>query len=88
MKTTLIILFDKLLHQMILPHDKCLHFMYGSAIFFIFAFINPLFSLVLTSCIAVGKEIYDYVTPGHETSIKDAIFTIIPAVLGYILTLL
>jgi len=72
---------------MILPHDKSLHFIYGSLLFFIFALINPLFSLILTCSIAIVKEIYDHVAPTHTASITDAIYTIIPAILGYILTL-
>lgn len=80
--------FERLLHRMIFAHDKSLHFVYGFLVFFIISLINPLTALIVTTFAAGLKELYDYKMPNHTSDYKDFIFTVIPAILGYILTLL
>ena len=79
---------EKLLHQMIFAHDKSLHFVYGFLMFFMIALFSPIVALIITITAAGIKELYDYKMPNHTSDYKDFIFTVIPAILGYILTLL
>ena len=71
------------------PHDKALHFMYGTLIFNFFAlFLGYLPALTIIVVIAAGKEYYDYKTPGHECSFMDFVAGVVPGLLqtiiGYI----
>lgn len=79
---------EKLLHRMIFAHDKSLHFVYGFLMFFMIALFSPIAALIITITAAGIKELYDYKMPNHTSDYKDFIFTAIPAILGYILTLL
>ena len=79
---------EKLLHKMIFAHDKSLHFVYGFLMFFMIALFSPIIALIITITAAGIKELYDYKMPNHTSDYKDFIFTVIPAILGYILTLL
>ena len=56
--------------------------------FFMIALFSPIVALIITITAAGIKELYDYKMPNHTSDYKDFIFTVIPAILGYILTLL
>ena len=82
-------IINKLLDKLVLPYDKSLHFVYGFLISFLFTLVTtPLIGLIFTVSIALLKELFDYYSPLHQSSLLDAIFTIIPAVLLYIILLL
>ena len=67
--------------MLLLPHDKCLHFLVGFIIFSITnLFLGNLFSLGIVAVIALLKECYDeYDYGGFD--IVDFIFTILPGLI-------
>jgi len=71
----------------LMPHDKCLHFVFG---FFIFAlsnlFLNDVYSLGIVFLFALAKEIRDEISYGGF-DVKDLIFTILPALTKLLLIL-
>ncbi len=42
-----------------IPHDKLLHNFYGTCIYTLLSFINPLFAVLSVIIVAIAKEIYD-----------------------------
>ena len=66
---------QKFLQQV--PHDKLLHFFYGSLLAFLFTIIfNTFVSFILVSLIAGTKEIFD-----GSYSFTDVLVTVLPALL-------
>jgi hypothetical protein len=58
-----------------IPHDKLLHSFYGTCIYILFSFINPLFAVLSVIIVAIAKEIYDEIIySGFDW--KDIIATI------------
>ena len=44
-----------------IPHDKLLHSFYGTFIYLLCSFINPLFGIISVIIVAIAKEVYDKV---------------------------
>ena len=66
-----------------IPHDKLLHFFYGSLIAFAITFFsNSVIAFMVVTLIASGKELFD-----DEYSLTDVLFTILPAALILIITI-
>lgn len=45
----------------LIPNDKLLHSFYGTCIYLLCSFINPLFGIISVIIVAIAKEIYDEV---------------------------
>lgn len=69
-----------------IPQNKGSHFIYG---FFIYVitdyFIYNLYSFLIVSFIAIGKEICDRLLKKTIMNIWDAIWTIVPALILYLI---
>lgn len=52
-------IFKKLVE---IPHDKLLHSFYGTLIYLVLSFFNPLLAFAIVIFIAFAKEIYDEVS--------------------------
>jgi hypothetical protein len=71
-----------------IPHDKLLHFFYGSILSFIFLFILGINGLWLTVLIAAAKElVYDWYLNKGNPEIMDFIYTCIPAAMFLIINI-
>lgn len=44
-----------------IPHDKLLHSFYGTCIYILLSFANPLFAVLSVIIVAIAKEVYDEV---------------------------
>lgn len=44
-----------------IPHDKLLHSFYGTCIYILLSFINPLFAVLSVVIVAIAKDVYDEV---------------------------
>lgn len=62
-----------------LPYDKALHFIIGALVFAVSFPIFGWYALAITASVAVIKEFYDRFTPNHVSDIKDAIATLLGA---------
>jgi uncharacterized protein YfiM (DUF2279 family) len=63
--------------------DKKLHFLGGFAITLLLSYLfNPIVAMSVLVALAIGKEIYDHVTPGHNASYKDFLVGIFGGVVG------
>lgn len=45
----------------LIPKDKLLHSFYGTCIYLLCSFINPLFGIISVIIVAIAKEVYDEV---------------------------
>lgn len=45
----------------LIPNDKLLHSFYGTCIYLLCSFINPLFGIISVIIVAIAKEVYDEV---------------------------
>jgi len=62
-----------------IPHDKLLHFFYGSVLLFVVAlFTNEYIGAITLLITAVGKEVRDKVSGKGTPDVWDAVATIIP----------
>lgn len=53
---------DKIFKKLVeIPHDKLLHNFYGTLIYLVFSFFNPLLAFAIVLIVAFAKEIYDEV---------------------------
>ena len=69
-----------------IPHDKLLHFFYGTIITFISVLIFGLKGLWITVVIAAVKElIYDKLMKKGNCEVMDFIFTCLPCIMFLIL---
>lgn len=70
----------------LIPHDKALHLIGGTIIFAaINIILGPIIGVLASIIAAFGKEVYDYFhKENHTPDIKDAIFTILGGILGFI----
>lgn len=58
-----------------IPHDKLLHSFYGTCIYLLCSFINPLFGIISVIIVAIAKEVYDEIVySGFDW--KDIIATV------------
>ena len=59
----------------LIPNDKLLHSFYGTCIYLLCSFINPLFGIISVIIVAIAKEVYDEIVySGFDW--KDIIATI------------
>jgi len=71
-----------------IPYDKSVHINWGVVIFMLsHLYYSSVTSLVIVTVIAVLNEIRDRFTPGHTSSYKDTIATVVGGLLGYGCTL-
>lgn len=60
------------------PYDKCLHFIGGTILAAVTVpFVGIVLSMALVTAIAVGKELWDYNHPPHQTELWDAFSTML-----------
>ena len=59
----------------LIPNDKLLHSFYGTCIYILLSFVNPLFGIIFVIIVAIAKEIYDEIVYGGFNW-KDIIATI------------
>ena len=72
-------IFNKLAN---IPHDKLLHFFYGTLIAApLVMFTSTLISFVAIVAIAFGKEVYDSISNKGQLELLDALYTIAPVVI-------
>lgn len=66
-----------------IPHDKLLHSFYGTLMYSLLVFVStPLLSLILVTCVAVAKEVYDEVTYGGFSPADIGFTVLVPCVLA------
>jgi len=77
------------------PNDLLLHFFYGTILSFPLVALFDLWGIFLIAIIAYGKEIIDFIIKDANNkkynlkrSIPDIIFTIVPAILFYLIKLI
>jgi len=68
-----------------IPQDKQKHLAVGVIISLTIPFIG-IYGLLLCLVAGVGKEIYDYISKKGTPEILDAVYTIIPAIIVYLIT--
>lgn len=72
-----------------IPQDKLLHFFYGAWISFISLLLLGLLGLLIPVIVAAGKEIiYDKIMNKGAFEIVDFIYTVVPTIMLYLVTLL
>ena len=69
-----------------LPCDKAKHAFYGLFIYNLFSFLNHTLAILIVIALGVSKEVYDRKHKDiHTPDIKDAIATILPSFIIYII---
>jgi len=58
-------------------NDKETHAFYGTIIYLLLSILNPLFAIISTFLIAIGIELYDFLSKKGTPEIKDIIYTVI-----------
>ena len=72
-----------------IQHDKSLHALYGLFVYSLVATVSPLIAIVIVILLGVGKEVYDSLNIAtHTPDVMDAVYTIVPAGIVYIVTLI
>jgi len=72
-----------------IPCDKANHFIYGLLIFSLsYPVVGALIAGIISTVVAGAKEVYDYRTPGHESSWLDIVWTLAGSSVAAILILL
>lgn len=75
---------DKIFQKLaLIPNDKLLHSFYGTCIYLLCSFINPLFGIIFVIIVAITKEVYDEIVYGGFDW-KDIIATIVIPMLLFI----
>jgi hypothetical protein len=77
------------MNNYLIPVDKANHFIVGTIIYVLSAFIlSPLFAMIPVIIIGLSKEIYDYITKKGTPDIIDFLFTVLgalpPLILNFI----
>lgn len=67
-----------------LAKDKQKHFLVGLIISATIPYIG-VYGLILCIILGVGKEVYDYTSKKGTPEVLDAVWTIIPAIVVYVL---
>lgn len=69
----------------LIPQDKANHFIYGTCLYLLFSFfVSPLNSLIITSLIAIGKEVFDRISRKGNPEVLDFLWTLLGAFIVYI----
>jgi len=58
-------------------NDKETHALWGTIIYLVLSILNPLFAIISTLVIAIGIELYDFLSKKGTPEIKDIIYTVI-----------
>lgn len=60
-----------------IPHDKLLHYVAGTIIYALCSLFIGLYAIVIVLVIAIGKEVYDYVSKKGTPEYMDIIATVL-----------
>lgn len=68
----------------LIPQDKANHFVYGAILYLLFSIVlSPVNSLVFTSLIAIGKEMFDRISKRGNAEALDFLWTLMGAFVVY-----
>ena len=81
-------MMEKLFKLLQMDYDKCHHAFYGLLIYSLLAIVSPMIAIIVVAVVGIGKEVYDNYTPNHTSDKMDAVYTVIPSLVMYILGVL
>lgn len=65
-----------------IPHDKLLHYVVGTVVYSLCSLFIGMYAIVIVLVIAIGKEVYDYVSKKGTPEYMDAVATVLGGVIG------
>ena len=71
-----------------MEHDKANHAFHGLFTYSMVSLYSPLLAIIIVAILGIGKEVYDYYIPNHTSDYMDAVYTVVPSLVVYILGVL